>query len=124
MAGPGDALSKEGRNMQKGMQDFHDMWMGQRPVPDYETHSIRETEELTIPDSGPQNLNEWRVENGVPPQDGGGTVAKKPGQEASAESTEPSTAEKDAAINNEGYTQPTYDPTYGPDQANDNEPGM
>lgn len=46
MSGLGDALKQEASNMQKGLQDAHDIWMGQRPIPTYETHDITNWEPL------------------------------------------------------------------------------
>ena len=104
MAGLGDALKKEGGNMQKGLQDFHDMWMGQRPIPQQQTHSWGDWEPL-----GPADKTEEDKGEEKPAGASAGAV--------------------DVAVNPQELGPPVdgpavYDPPIGPEPTNDNEPGM
>ena len=99
MAGPGDALAKEGRNMQKGFQDAHDLMMGQRPDGQYEVHGWADA----------QTIGPGEDSTEVTPMYSGPDVENDPLAfgPASAPAEEPD-------VSGDTYMAPAYDPTVGP----------
>ena len=122
MAGPGDALAQEGRNMQKGLQDAHDLWMGQRPDGQYEVHSVSQSEELNVPDSGPQTFSQYEQQNEPlafgPANDNDPVLSGANDNDPLAFGPAAGPSEE-PEISSDTYMAPTYDPTVGPAEQND-----
>lgn len=104
MAGLGDALKQEGRNIQKGFQDTHDLWMGQRPVPQQEAHSWGDWQPI-----GPDEKTEEEKQDDKPA-----------GVSGAAADTVVNTEPPEFGPPIDGPTP--YDPPIGPEPAQDMEP--